>query len=191
MPELPFEIWNERLKNEIKILFKLNFIQENSVKWQNDSIEISLNLKALGFVQKYNKDKLNVSPKFDHQVFLKINRSFPYPGGIDFSWNSNIYHPNIHPVDLNNSKYIGTGHICLNILKKWSKLSDLETTAKSLQILVENPNPEDPLKYDVCMDAAIFFKKNSMEKLRKIFNSELKHEQDEKNDDEDIIIIKD
>jgi ubiquitin-protein ligase len=190
MPELPYEIWNERLKNEIRILKDMNFINENSVKWKELSVEIILELNALGFIQKYNKEKLNVAPIFYHQIFLKINRSFPYPGGIDFSWNSNIYHPNIHPVDLNSPKFIGTGHICLNILKKWSKLSDLETTAKSLQILVENPNPEDPLQYDVCMDAAGFFKKNTMKKLRKIFNDELKSEQDEKKD-YDVVFVKD
>jgi ubiquitin-protein ligase len=189
LPELPYEIWNKRVKNEIEILKKLNIVDSKSIKWYKDSVEIWLNLKALGFIQKYRSNNLNVAPKTEHRVFIKINRSFPYPGGIDFSWHSEIFHPNIHPVELHNSNYLGTGYICLNILRKWSKLSDLETTAKSLQILVENPNPEDPLQYNTCIDAAAFFKKNPVEELRKIFKVKRFYRLKEKNDN-DIVVYK-
>lgn len=189
MPELPYEIWEKRVKNEIKILKKLNIINPKSIKWYEDSVELWLKLRALGFIQKYGNHNLNVAPRTEHRVFIKINRSFPYPGGIDFSWQSDIYHPNIHPVELQNYNYLGTGYICLNILRKWSKLSDLETTAKSLQILVENPNPEDPLQYNVCLDAATFFKEHPMEELKKLFKIDSFHESRE-NKDKDIIIYK-
>jgi ubiquitin-protein ligase len=189
MPELPYEIWLKRVRNEIKILKKLDLVDGRSIKWYKNSVEIWLKLKALGFIKKFGNNNLNISPKLDHRIFIKINRSFPYPGGIDFSWHSEIYHPNIHPVELNHSNYLGTGYICLNVLRKWSKLSDLETTVKSLQILVENPNPQDPLQYNLCVDAASFFKKYSIEKLKKIFEIESFHQYEVKKDD-DIIIHK-
>lgn len=189
MPELPYEIWQKRVKNEIEILKRLNLVDSKSVKWYKDSVEFWLKLRALGFIQKFKNHHLNVAPKTEHRVFIKINRSFPYPGGIDFSWQSDIYHPNIHPVDLQNYNSFGTGYICLNILRKWSKLSDLETTAKSLRILVENPNPEDPLQYNICLDAASFFKEHSMEELKKLFKIESFHKLNE-NKDDDIIIHK-
>jgi len=73
----------------------------------------------------------------------------------------------------------------LNILKKWSRLTDLETTVKALQKLVVNPNPDDPLKYDICSEAAKFFKQNTMEDLKKEFNIE----EDLEEEKDDIVII--
>lgn len=190
MPELPFEIWKERINNEIKILKHMRVIKPNSIVWQENNVELWINLRALGFVVNY-KEKINVNPKLNHQIFIKINRSFPYPGGIDFAWHSNIFHPNIHPIELRGINRFGTGYICLNVLRQWSRLSDLETTVKSLEKLVENPNPDDPLQYDICLEAAEFFKKNSMEELKKIFEKESIEEDKKNNDEEDIIIVRD
>ena len=189
MPELPFEIWKERIDNEIKILKHMNVIEENSAMWQENNVELWLNLNALGFIVADKKEKINVKPKLKHRIFIKINRSFPYPGGIDFSWYSNIFHPNIHPVELGGINRPGTGYICLNVLRQWSRLSDLETTVKSLQKLVENPNPDDPLQYDICIEAAEFFKNNSIEKLKKIFKKDEKEKDKNTDEDNEIIII--
>lgn len=191
MPELPFEIWKERINNEIKILKHMKAFEQNSLLWQENYVELWINLNALGFVVKNNQEKLDVKPKLNHRVFIKINRSFPYPGGIDFSWYSNIFHPNIHPVELSVMNTVGTGYICLNILRQWSRLSDLETTVKSLEKLVENPNPDDPLQYDICLEAANFFKKNSMEDLKKIFQKDENTKESKVGEEEDIIIVKD
>ncbi|MFX0047727.1 MAG: ubiquitin-conjugating enzyme E2 [Candidatus Hermodarchaeota archaeon] len=188
MPELPLEIWKDRIKNEMKILYGLNVIEKDSIVWYDNNVELLVNIKAIGFTLGDSTDKMTLVPQKSHRIFMKINRSFPYPGGIDFSWYSDIFHPNIHPVELSSTKNPGTGYICLNILKQWSKLSDLENTVKALQKLVENPNPEDPLKYDVCLDAAAFFKKNSMDSLKKQYKIE---EIEEEQEDEDIIILKD
>jgi ubiquitin-protein ligase len=102
---------------------------------------------------------------------------------------SNIFHPNIHPVELSISGKPGTGYICLNILKKWSRLSDLVTTIRALKILIENPNPEDPLDYPECLEAANFFKRQNIEKLKKKFASDEEYKDSEKEEDDDIIII--
>lgn len=188
MPELPFEIWKDRINNEIKTLQRLNVIEKDSVVWHSNNIELLISIKALGFVLGDFKDDVNLVPQKFHRIFMKINRSFPYPGGIDFAWYSNIFHPNIHPVELTSSKNPGTGYICLNVLKQWSRLSDLETTVKALEKLVENPNPDDPLKYDLCLEAAKFFKKTDMDDLRKQYQIE---EGEEEQEEDEIIIIDD
>lgn len=172
MPELPHEIWKDRVENEIKNLENLNVLEKDSVNRQENSVELILNITALGFILGDFKEGIDLVPLNSHRILIKINKSFPYPGGLDFSWYSNIFHPNIHPVELPKSEQHGTGYICLNVLKKWSRLSDLETTVKALEKLVENPNPDDPLKYDICLEAAKFFKQNSMEDLKKQYNIE-------------------
>lgn len=185
MPELPLEIWKDRIDNEIHSLKRMNLLEKDTVVSQDESIELIINIGAFGFI----KDGADLKPQKSHRVFLKINRSFPYPGGIDFSWYSPIFHPNIHPVDLSeHDGQIGTGYICLNVLKKWSRLSDLETTVKALKMLVENPNPDDPLNYDICAEATEFFRENSMESLKEKYD--FKEEIDD-DDDDDIIIIDD
>ncbi|TFG05910.1 MAG: hypothetical protein EU539_08845 [Promethearchaeota archaeon] len=186
-PELPLEIWKDRLQNEIENLKNLEVIEEDSILREKNSMEMMITIKALGFALKEDSEGLDMLPVNDHRVFIKINRSFPYPGGIDFAWNSNIFHPNIHPLELPSGED-GTGYICLNLLKKWSRLTDLETTIKALKLLVENPNPDDPLNYELCLEAAKFFKINTMEDLRSQFGIE---EKQEKEDTDDIIIIDD
>ncbi|MFX0039114.1 MAG: ubiquitin-conjugating enzyme E2 [Promethearchaeota archaeon] len=187
MPELPYEIWKDRINNEINSIKNLDLIEENSIKVNSNGVDLILKISALGFV----KERGNMVPKRSHRIFLKINRSFPYPGGIDFSWLSNIYHPNIHPVELSFTSSSGTGYICLNILKKWSRLSDLVTTIRALKILVENPNPYDPLEYPECIDAATFFKKQNIEELKKKFSTDEEYKDSENNEAEDIVIIDD
>lgn len=183
MPELPIEIWRDRVENEIGTLGTLNILEPNSVVRHDEEAEIIINIKALGFL----KEGAELIPVKSHRIYLKINRSFPYPGGIDFSWLSDIFHPNVHPVEVKTATgEPGTGYICLNVLKKWSRLSDLETTVKALQMLVQNPNPDDPLNYDICLEAADFFRENNMNDILEKFDFE-----GEDDDDEDIIVIDD
>ena len=189
MPELPFEIWKERIENEIKILRNLNFLEKDTIAWQENNVAFWVNINSLGFITDLNKEKFTLMPVNSHRIFIKINRSFPYPGGIDLSWYSNIFHPNIHPVEVPNSEKPGTGYICLNVLKQWSRLSDLESTVRSLKKLVENPNPDDPLNYDICSRAADYFRRNPMEKIREDYdNGETIETED---DDDDIVIVND
>jgi len=191
MPELPIEIWKDRINNEIQILDELNVIDKNSVAWHEASVDFWIKIKALGLKSRGGEGTLDLIPQKEHRILIRLNRSFPYPGGIDFSWHSEIYHPNIHPVTITGSHAQGTGYICLNVLKQWSRLSDLESTVKSLQMLVSNPNPDDPLNYDVCLNAAQFFKDNSMEDIKEKFNLVNNFKEKEKDSDKDDIIILD
>ena len=187
MPELPLEIWKDRIENELKFLDHLHVLEKNSVNRDENSVEFIININALGFM-KENMESMDIIPQKAHKVFLKLNRTFPYPGGIDFSWYSPIFHPNIHPVELPTGE-TGTGYICLNVLKKWSRLLDLETTVKALKMLVANPNPDDPLSYPVCLKATEFFKQKTMADLREQYG--LEEEEGEEVEEEEIIIIDD
>ena len=55
-------------------------------------------------------------------------------------------------------------------------------------MLIENPNPDDPLNYDICLEAADFFRENPMSEIREQFDFE---DVAEEEDDDDIIIIDD
>ena len=187
MPELPYEIWRDRIDNELNNLKKLTVVEQNSINMDTKSVELILNIQALGFI----KDNTDLALKRSHRIYLKINRSFPYPGGIDFSWLSKIFHPNIHPVELSFSSELGTGYICLNILKKWSRLSDLANTVKALKMLIENPNPNDPLDFPQCLEAAKYYKIHKIEDLRKNYSSEKIFKDPEKKGNDDIKIIED
>jgi len=186
LPELPYEIWKDRIENELMNINKLNVLEENTIIKGETSIEFTINIKALGLI----KNKEELVPQRSHRIFLKINRSFPYPGGIDFSWLTNIFHPNIHPVQTSPGGS-GTGYICLNVLKKWSRLSDLETTAKALKSLVENPNPDDPLNYPPCLEASELFKKKSMADIKEELNITEEKVEEKEEEDEDVLIIED
>ena len=90
---------------------------------------------------------------FEWQVILPGTASTPYEGGefiLDVSiperypmeppritFRTPIYHPNIST----------SGKICLNILKSgdWSPLATLNLVFMSIQTLLSEPNPEDPL----------------------------------------------
>ena len=188
MPELPFEIWKDRIENEIQSLTNLKVLDQDSLMRHDANeesfVEMMINVKALGFL----KEGAELIPIRTHKIGLRIERAFPYPGGITFSWQSQIFHPNIHPIEyISPAGEAGTGYICLNVLKKWSRLSDLETTVKALQMLIENPNPDDPLNYDICLEAADFFRDNPMSEIREKFD----FEDVEEEDDDDIIVIDD
>ena len=87
MPELPYEIWKDRVENELQNVNKAKVLEESSIVRDNNSIAFNINIKTLGFI----KVSGDLVPQKSHKIFLKLNRSFTYPGGIDFSWISNIF----------------------------------------------------------------------------------------------------
>ena len=84
MPELPLEIWKDRIKNEFKSLYTLNVIEKDSIVWHENNVELLIKIKALGFILGDSTDKVNLIPQTAHRIFMKINRSFPYPGGMEY-----------------------------------------------------------------------------------------------------------
>ena len=66
----------------------------------------------------------------------------------------------------------------------------MDTTVKALKLLVENPNPDDPLNYPICLEATEFFKQNKMADLKEKYDFE-KAEAEAEEADDDILIIDD
>ena len=149
MPSLPQQIWVERVKNEVQVLRQMSILEENTVVSAAETVRFVIRIRSKGLVKDASG---KLVPQLQHRIQIEINRQFPYPGGIKFQWLSPIFHPNIDPYE--------TGYICLNVLKKWSQLSDLSTTVKALEMLVGHPNPEDPLNYKTCLEAAKYFADN-------------------------------
>lgn len=172
---MPYEIWKSRVENELDTLRRLNVLETGSVLIGENNVDLTVRINALGF-KKVGASNPELVPMREHRIAIGVTRQFPYPGGLNFKWISEIFHPNIDPYE--------TGYICLNVIKKWSRLSDLESTIKALKMLIENPNPDDPLNYPTCLEAATFFTENSMEKIREEFEAD-------DDDDDDIIIISD
>ena len=67
MPELPFEIWKERIDNELNNIEKLNVLENSSVKRSTDFTELILNINGLGFIMK-NSELL---PKEFHKIYTQ------------------------------------------------------------------------------------------------------------------------
>ena len=95
MPELPLEIWKDRVVNEIQSLTKLGALEQGSVVEGDGQTTLIIAIKALGFL----KEGMDLIPVKKHRVQLTIMREFPYPGGVNFQWLSPIFHPNIHPAE--------------------------------------------------------------------------------------------
>jgi len=181
IPELPYEIWKERVHNEIEQLKHMGILDDSSLDITENDIYLDININAKGFQKIKSPEGAHLEPRNKHKAKVHINRQFPYAGGLEVKWITSIFHPNLDPLDHINVGG-GTGYVCLNVLKKWSRLSDLSTSANALKMLVQNPNPDDPLNYPECLEAAAYFKEHPMEELL---------ENDKQDEDDDIIVVDD
>ena len=96
------------------------------------------NLKEIIGTVTPNKDSLYYGGSFDVKIIIPDDFPFNPP---DCKMITKIYHPNINSEN---------GYICLNILKKdWSSVKTLTQIMLGIQILLDNPNPDDFLVYDI------------------------------------------
>ncbi len=137
--QLPESVWRRRLDSEFREL------QQAGLEFQAspDRTEYVIELRASGWV--FNGSM--ASPQNVHRVRVRLNRSFPYPGGLEVAWLSPIFHPNIRPQD---------GKVCIHLLNNWSSLASVAGVARGLVHLVEHPNTMDALD----KKAAEYFAKN-------------------------------
>ncbi len=128
MPRLPEAIWRRRLDNEFAELSASGAV----FKAGADKTEYVLELSARGIVLQGGREV----PVNSHRVRIRLLRDYPYPGGLEVTWLSPIFHPNIRPQD---------GRVCIQLLNAWSEGLSLVSLAAGLKQLLENPNPKDPL----------------------------------------------
>ncbi|ESO12835.1 hypothetical protein HELRODRAFT_62061 [Helobdella robusta] len=120
---------------------------------------------------------LSVPCEYEMRQIVVLDENSPYKGGIfklavsipyrypfdppQVKFNTPIYHPNID----------SQGRICLNLLSKgtgpdgWSCSLTIEKVLLSIQALISNPNPDDPLDPDIALE----FKNN-----RQLFDEKAK-----------------
>lgn len=119
--------WLKRVSHELRNMGDNEFL----IKPIGDS------LNELQAVLKGPSDTPYEGGKFD--LYIKIPNQYPFsPPSVKFK--TKIYHPNI---DHN-------GNICLDVLKnQWSPSLTMEKVMLSISSLLNDPNPDDPLRSDV------------------------------------------
>ena len=82
-----------------------------------------------------------------YKLQIKLPKTYPMDP-LEINFITGIYHPNVNSY----------GSICLDILKKgaWSPSQNILSVLKSIQILLQEPNANDPL----CSEAARDYKNN-------------------------------
>ena len=129
MPFLPEAIWKRRLAAEFEELKGSG--AEYTVN--SDLTVYEFTIRAKGLVQDASG---NVSSSNSHKVRVLLKREYPYAGGIEVTWLTSIFHPNIRMED---------GRVCIHLLNEWAEGQSLSSLAAGLKQLLENPNPSDPL----------------------------------------------
>jgi len=136
MPFLPEAIWKRRLESEHQELNAAGIDFESS----QDNTTYLLRLRAPG----YEKTQQGIKERYEHEVRIVLQREYPYPGGLEVTWITPIFHPNIRASD---------GRVCLHLLTHWGAAITLAELAKGLVYILEHPNPADPLD----KEAAVWF----------------------------------
>lgn len=140
MPFLPESIWKRRLESEYAEL------QLSGAKFEasSDKTIYTITLFTPAFKES---EEGNVEETSFHQVRIELKREFPYAGGIEVTWLTPIFHPNIREED---------GRVCIQLLNQWGEMTSLKNIVEGLKQLLSNPNPASPLN----KKAADFFLRN-------------------------------
>jgi len=128
MPNLPEAIWQRRLESEFEEM------RESGFKFDctSDKTRYVISLHGPGLAR--NGDA--IERRDFHSVQIDLLRSFPYPGSVEITWLTPIFHPNIREQD---------GIVCIQLVNQWAETVAVASLTRALKQLLENPNPGDPL----------------------------------------------
>lgn len=145
---LPLDVLASRLKNEIEECHRHlpHFIEASDPYLE--SLPVSVNV-ALLRIPGPVWDRDHLVTRYFHRLQIIITEEYPYEKPI-VKWQTPVFHPNImEPRD--------GGYVCTKLLDHWDFKSNLATFIKSLEILLTNPNPDNPFGSDSCTRAAEYF----------------------------------
>jgi len=131
LPWLPDAIWRRRLESEFSLMQQSGVPFTASV--DKTSYEIVLAKPGL------EKAGSLVRRRTDHKVRILLKREFPYAGGIEVTWITPIFHPNIRPTD---------GKVCIQLVNQWAEGQTVKQVVEALDHLLEYPNPASPLNHE-------------------------------------------
>jgi len=126
------------MKNNPRLLNDLKQLKNNNIP--DTILDVNINENILGphyVLIQGPKDTIYETGKF--KLKIEIPEKYPFePPKIFFL--TKIYHPNV-------SK---DGYICIDILKnQWSAALKLTSVMLSISALLANPNPNDPLEFEI------------------------------------------
>ena len=145
---MPAPIWKRRLENEYTQLKRT----PTKFEANSDYTEYVLSMEGPGLYREGER----VFERNKHAVKIELNRNYPYPGGIEITWLTPIFHPNIREAD---------GKVCIQLVNDWAENQTITNVVSALKYLLENPNPNDPLNKEA---AAYFQNKKSEPKKPRI-----------------------
>jgi ubiquitin-protein ligase len=139
LSSLPEPIWRRRLESEFEEM------RESGERFESNAelTEYVVSLKGPALYRESGR----IFQRDSHSVKIELLRGYPYPGGIDVTWLTPIFHPNIREAD---------GKVCIQLLNDWAENQTVLSLVKSLRHLLANPNPADPLN----KEAAAYFLSN-------------------------------
>ncbi len=123
-------------KTSIRITKELSKLEENPLPGISISMKDN-NIRYLGILMEGPPDTPFEGGIFELELYLPAE--YPMvPPMVRFL--TKVYHPNIDKI----------GRICLDIIKdKWSPALQINTVVISIQNLLNDPNPDDPLNASV------------------------------------------
>jgi len=128
MSQLPESIWRRRLESEYEEM------RSSGARFEANAGHTQYKLFLTGGA--LYRDGGAIRKRSDHEVLITLKREYPYPGGIEVTWLTPIFHPNIREND---------GKVCILLVNEWAEGQTVKNVVDALKQLLENPNPDSPL----------------------------------------------
>ena len=139
MTQLPESIWKRRLDSEF------DEMRSSGARFEANADRTQYKLFLSG--DALYRDGGAIRKRSAHEVLIKLKREYPYPSGIEVTWLTPIFHPNIREND---------GKVCILLVNDWAEGQTVKNVVDALRQLLENPNPDSPLN----REAAQYLLKN-------------------------------
>ncbi len=138
--ELPHDIWDQRINNEIAALEDQGYTMDVQ---KGDEVNIDVKLEDVPGPVLIGK---SLGTAFEHGFRLHLSREYPFTRPV-VTWNTSIFHPNILPPEKG-------GNIKMNYLERWDISDNLSMLLSSIEKLLTEPELDNRLDDQTCRAAA-------------------------------------